>query len=283
MKELFGIDCTENKKNGDVDSVGFEAKRIGGDLEARIDAHNETAEELESSAELPPALGIIKWICALGFIAFASGLIRNIGKLSFAEMYRNAPWVFWVLVLFAAVFIVLTVLGRKRGKETAGSREYSDARADLDAINEECAKQLGVPEGARKIDLLVYRYKAKDGENKLKEEMYGHFIRCEGFIFRENGCFCMSDGMVRYDIPQGDIKDIEIIKKKFFMNDWGKEGSLKDYKEFVLENTDNLGRVWLRSVCVMHFTMKGEEFAFRFPAYELEAVESVSGVTANRG
>lgn len=99
-------------------------------------------------------------------------------------------------------------------------------------------------------------------------------------MFTENGCFCISDGAVRFDIPLGDIQGIDIISQRFYMDGWAKEQDINDdiFKDFVYERTDNLGRIWLRSICVMRFKLQGEEFNFRFPTYELKTIESLTGL-----
>ena len=99
----------------------------------------------------------------------------------------------------------------------------------------------------------------KNGVNKIPEQMYGHFLQMGVYVFGENGCFCISDGMFRFDIPLREITEIDVINKKFFMHGWEKDLDISNefYRDFVYERTDNMGRIWLKSVCVMHFKLQG--------------------------
>lgn len=280
MKELFGIDVTTVKKNDQLDCVSYETKKIGAELDAKLDVHIENAQELEDKAALPAWLGIIRWICAVGGGCLIIAILRNIGKLTLKQMFNNAPWVFIICGTMALAWLGITAYYYVNKRNVESSGEIEETVKEAETINAELRRELGIPENADRIDALLYAYKRKDDEIKIVERMTGHFIRCDAYVFVENGCFCISDGAVRFDIPLGDIHGIDIINKRFYMNEWAKEQSFGDeiYRDFVYERADNLGRVWLRSICVMRFRLQGEEFNFRFPTYELETIESLTGI-----
>ena len=284
MRELFGVDITTSRKNEFADGVSYEAKKVSQELEARIESHNETAEELDDRASLPPALGIIRWLCGFYAACVAIAFIKNVGELGAKQVFNNAPWMFITGAIAGLVFLGLWIYGRTRKRGAEESCEYGSAVEDLAGIEAECRRELGIPDDAGKIDALLYRYKVKNGEIKIPEQIYGHFIRGDVYVFDEDGCFCLSDGQSRFDIPKRDIEGIDVIKKRFYMSGWAKEQNINEepYKQFVYPNTDNLGRVWLREICVMRFRLQGDEFNFRFPGYELDTVERMSGASAER-
>lgn len=280
MKELFGIDVTTSKRNDVTDGLSYETKKIGSGLEERMDRYNESAEGINKSASLPAALNWIRWAGVLGLVIIASGLVRNLGKLTFREMYRNAPYIFIIGGALALISAVITIYGVIRKRRTEDTDEARNIEADMHVLVSDAFHELGIPENAEKIDGLLYCYKVKDGEIKLIEKMPGHFIRSDVYVFCQNGCLSICDSAVRYDVPIRDIEGIDIIKKRFYMNEWAKDADISDdaYRDFVYERTDNLGRIWLRSVCAMRFKLHGEEFIFRFPTYELKTIESLTGI-----
>jgi|GEM_PF-3575285 len=282
MKELFGVDKTANKRNEFEDGLSYEAKKISGELQAKMGLHNENAKELENKTEFSPALSILRWICALGGFALIVAIVRNIGNLSIGQMFNNAPWLFIICGALAVGWVLLTVYAhlRKRGAESSG--EFAAAEADAESLIAEAKRELGIPENAEKIDGLMYEYKSKDGDNKIPEQLYGHFIRGSVYVFTENGCLCICDSAVRYNVPLHDIEGVDIIKKKFYMTGWDKAVMFNEepYKEFTYKEADNLGRIWLRSICVMRFRLQGDEFNFRFPTYELAVIERLTGIKA---
>ena len=280
MKELFGVDVTENKKNDFPDGVSYETRKISSALSARIDALTEKSDDVEDAASLPNALKWVQYACgvAAGFVI--AGILRNTGKLSLKEMYGNAAWLFWIGGACALVFLTLLVMGAVRRRNTEDSAEYEDLTASADSLEREMLLELGVPEDAASIDGLAYQYKTRDGENKIVEQLVGHYIETPCYAFCEKGCFCLCDSAARFDIPLGDIHGIYIENKKRYMTGWSKDKGFYEepYKEFCYKNADNLDRIWLRSTCLMEFALGGEEFRFRFPTYELETVERLCGI-----
>ena len=62
MKNLFGVDITENEENLYQDGEIFITKRIPSDLELRFDRASEQDTGFEKSATFPLWLTIIKYI-----------------------------------------------------------------------------------------------------------------------------------------------------------------------------------------------------------------------------
>ncbi|MCR5809119.1 MAG: hypothetical protein K6G56_06105 [Clostridiales bacterium] len=282
MKELYGIDVTTVKNNDDFDSVSYETKKISEEKREEIDSAVIDAYAADEKAELPLALRIARWICAALVLVTVAGIIRNIGDLSLSQMFKNAPWLFVSALITGLAWIVLTVLAQRKKKEFESSGELEKVSEDVNGVMEESRRMLSIPDGAVNIDAFTYKYKSKEGENKIIETLMGHYMTVSNYVFVENGCFCIADAYSRFDIRFSDLKSIDIVNKRMYMSEWIKEEPFTDeaYKDFVYPKEDNLGRIWLRSYCVLRFTLQGDEFAFRFPTYELATIQSLTGLRA---
>ena len=57
--------------------------------------------------------------------------------------------------------------------------------------------------------------------------------------------------------------------------------SSERYSGIVAAKPDSLGRIKLLSCLIMEFTLNGEEFSLRFPAYEAPVIEQLTGVSTS--
>ncbi|MBO4848425.1 MAG: hypothetical protein J5586_04655 [Clostridia bacterium] len=283
MKELFGADITTLRKNDEFDCVGYETKKISDELNGSIEALSDSAEKLDEETSLPKALRILQWAAGIGVLLIASGIIRNIGDLPFSQMFANAPWLFVVAGILAVVWAALFIASIMKKKSVAETGVIDDFKQVVDETLEKAMAELNVPDNAEKIDALLYRYKTKNGENKIFDySLIGHFTNSTAYVFGQNGCFCIFDGGSRFDIPMKDLKRIEIVRKKMSLMGWNKDVDFnkEPYREYTMPNEDGYGRIWLRSHCRLIFDLQGEEFCFRFPEYDLGAVEAITGLRA---
>lgn len=282
MKELYGIDITTVKTNTEFDSVSYETKAVPQDMHEAIDSAVTEAYGLDEKASLPVGLSIARWLSAAFIFVTLSGIIRNIGELSFAQMFNNAPWLFIAAFVLVVLWVVLTIIEHKKKKDLEASGVVEEVSDSVENAMEKSRKLLSIPDSAVSIDSFTYEYKIKGGEIKIHESMLGHFITVSNYIFVENGNLCIADAYSRFDIRLADIKGIDVIKKRMYMSEWIKDEPFTEgkYKDFLYPKEDNLGRIWLRSYCVMRFTLQGEEFSYRFPTYELETVQALTGIRA---
>ena len=109
MKQFLGIDITTNRKNERLNGNEFLMLKPSEILSQTLAKTTEQKDVIIQKSKMPLLLRIIKSICL--FLAFicVSALLR--ARVSLAEAYHNAPWVFWLLPICVILFVLLTICG----------------------------------------------------------------------------------------------------------------------------------------------------------------------------
>ena len=107
MKPFLGIDITTNRKNERLNGNEFLILKPSEILSQTLAKTTEQKDVIIQKSKMPLLLRIIKSICL--FLAFicVSALLR--ARVSLAEAYHNAPWVFWLLPICVILFVLLTI------------------------------------------------------------------------------------------------------------------------------------------------------------------------------
>ncbi len=286
MKPFLGFDLTENKKNEQYNGDEFLSVKTS---ESQLQAFEKAAEnglELVEKAKLPLPFRIIQGICGIGGLLLASGIVRAWGdseEMTFARMYENAPWMFWVCGVCVVVWGILKLMGNKKAKTTIESDEGNLTKSRLDSVINTIYAEMGVPESAPETDILSFGYKLKDGEITAKTRgfeitPYNNLIY-RVFSDKDNLCLVNMEG--RYEFPISEIKAIRTVKKSIVISDWNKEESPKKgiYKQYKL-SVDNQDCVHLKPYHILELEHKGEVWGIYFPCYELPVFEKLTGLKA---
>ena len=213
MKELFGTNETENRKNTECDGAKYCTLNIGHGISDEINKTAEKLERIEEKGKLPFALYIVAWIL------FGTGF--NIAGLFVVDiLFDGFDSIKSVIGFFIGGVISLVIGGgmllyeKYKTQANIGRKEYKKANDDLEKRISIYTAQLGIPSDAEKINVFLYNYKIKNGETVIKEEFTGHFINYEAYVFNEAECLCISDLEYRFDIPLSDIKDFGVEEKR---------------------------------------------------------------------
>lgn len=272
MKELFGTNETENRKNTECDGAKYCTLNIGHGISDEINKTAEKLERIEEKGKLPFALYIVAWIL------FGTGF--NIAGLFVVDiLFDGFDSIKSVIGFFIGGVISLVIGGgmllyeKYKTQANIGSKEYKKANDDLEKRISIYTAQLGIPSDAEKINVFLYNYKIKNGETVIKEEFTGHFINYEAYVFNEAECLCISDLEYRFDIPLSDIKDFGVEEKTSYASGWTKDKSPSEYGI----KTDNLERIMLKTRAYMLFDLGGEEFRMYFPEYEMPVLKRLAG------
>ena len=107
MKPFLGIDITTNRKNERLNGNEFLMLKPSEILSQTLAKTTEQKDVIIQKSKMPLLLRIIKSIYL--FLAFicVSALLR--ARVSLAEAYHNAPWVFWLLPICVILFVLLTI------------------------------------------------------------------------------------------------------------------------------------------------------------------------------
>lgn len=281
MKELFGTNLTSDRRNTAYDGANLESAKLPASMQDTLDHHMDEVSDLAEKSE-PAIPYIIETIAFLGWFICAGSLLRNLGELTFAEMFSNAPAIPWIMGISFVVWLPLFISRRIRKHRVENSEETAQTIDHAETTLSSCMQYLGVPADAVAADVLVYCYREKDGENILKERYGITASPVEVQLFRDDSCFHLCDGYVRYDIPLSDLLGIRQIHKRVPMNGWNKEDAptAKCYKQYHM-TTNNMEQVFIKEHFRLDFLLNGESFCLRFPPYELSVFQQMTGCSVS--
>ena len=283
MKPVFGIDVSKDKRNGQMDGSVFRAATLSCLEERGMDEAAQDAAQLLRRAKLPLPLRVIRWTAGMGGAILAVALLKALADVSFEEAYGNAPWVFWgtggLLLVFGALWL-WEWLHAKRVLEGADAERVT---ADLASAAADAREMLGIPQNARQVDVIAFRYVRRRGEPVPRAhgmEMTP-YRNPEVWLFVEDGRLCLSDLRERYELPLSEVRGIREVRKRISVSGWNKDVSPQSgrYKPYKLV-TNEYGCVFMRSYYVLELTYGGEDYGVYFPPYELPYFEAATGYRA---
>lgn len=279
MKALFCVNITNDKHNEEFDGKEFLADQVTAAQEAALDSCTEDIEELQSEASLPKTLNILKYICSLGTIIGVCGIIRNIGDVSFKQMFINAPAIMYGTIACAVIWGILWLYERKKNKEVSEKESTSLAIRRADAAVEACYDMLGVPANAFNADIFMMKYKLKGGIIKPRDQGFFTFINAELKVFADEENLYIADAISKYAFPKECLTGIRTINKKAQVSGWHKETPYNkgEYKKYKITEND-YGTIFIKPYYALQMSRYGEDYELYFPVYELEIMKALTGL-----
>ena len=272
MKELFGVNVTEDSGNREKDGAGA----------ASAVSYVSAAEGLQP-AERPAADAMLTplpaWartatlILSIAFVLLTGHLVQTKGNP------QPGRWAVVVLdVLLAVACIAVRVVARSKDLRMTNRKEDQEKASRLRETAKAGMEQMNVPENAPEVDLFTYRYRTKNGKNEACDRTAGQYDPQIGTVFCENGVLSVADTEMRFDIPLTDILGLEMVHQRVSMSSWNKDEACNRgrYRAWRLRE-DNMGRGWMDSWGKLTVRLKGEEYELRFPPYEYE---NIAGLVA---
>lgn len=275
MKNVFGYPYVKDGESR-CDGERFITARTDAAFKQELDDAIGDVLDMEEKVGLPGWAKLLYSICLLGFFVVAGGIVKNIGQLSIAQMFRNAPALFIVGGACIVIWAVLKIVESAKFKKASASGEINcvtDSVAELDKRSEEL---LGVPSDYRKADVLSFRYTEKNGKVKIKEELFAKFSNNEMKLYRDGDSLCLANIECVYSIPIEDIKRYVLKKKKAEMDEWNKDTPFDkgEYKQYKIA-ANNYGTIFCKYYALQFADAFGEYEIF-FPAYELDAFKAIA-------
>lgn len=277
MRNVFGINVTNDKDNTEFDGVCFNAREVSALIRGELDSAFETNNEFVKKASLPLWLDIIKLI----FMFFA--IILTLGELkadvSLKESWNNAPYLIIGCIISWICFLAILIYEKKKQKKIVQSEEFEDNTIDLNEISVKAMEDLGIPTDAKSIDVISDKYKLKD--DNIKQVNYHPFyshMNLDCFIFASNGMLCLADSYNVYEIPLASITSIEESKKRAMFPCWNKDEDYnsKKYKKYKI-TMNNQGTYFASYFKVIINDIRGE-FMLLIPNYDQPLFSEITGI-----
>lgn len=283
MKPLFCIDVTENKKNEEINGrelITATAPQVHAE---RLENKQEELEQTLEKSQLPAAVRMIKFLCGCFGAIVLCAVVKSTYSNGFAQAWKNAPVLILAGVICAVAWVVLQVISKTKEKRVLEERGAEETAAAIQKDIESVYESLGVPFNAPTVDVLMFRYRIKDGEPVAKEMglQTTPYLNLEVRLYVDGDALCVADLENVYTIPRAALKRMRTVKKRIAVPVWNKEegpdqGSYKSYKLTV----SNMGDVFFKPYHVLEFEHEGESWGIYFPCYEKDVFEAVTGLHA---
>lgn len=286
MKPFLGIDITTDKKNETFNGEEFIVMNAS---DTQADALEEAAfegVELLDKARLPLPLRIVQWVCGIGGFIVLVALLKACledEEIRFADIYQDAPWLFWLIGICLVIWGVLTLLGHRKEKETLESEKNEQITANCETIATNIRAEFAVPADALTVDVLSFSYKIKNGKPIVKEKalQLTPYINFEFKAFADQEHVFLADLESKYAFALSELRAIRTVKKHISVMFWNKEEEMNKggYKPYKLWE-DKYGCANMKTYHVLELEHEGEIWGIYFPCYELPIFEKLTGLTA---
>lgn len=286
MKPFLGINITENKKNkclnGNEFIISTAPLTISNALESTVEHEIDLLEE----AKLPLPIRIGHFICGAVSVLVLCGIIRAVlgeDSISIAQAYSNAAWLFWLGGICLIIWLIITIISRKKESAVMKSDERINVSSKFNALADSIYAEFGVPADAAAVDILSFNYKLKKDEPIAKEKGLSPtaYNNLAYKIFVNNGQLLLADLEKKYAFPLSELRIIRTVKKDISIPAWNKEtppdkGIFKQYKLGI----DPFGNIHIKPYHILELEHGGEIWGIYFPKYELPTFEALTGLKA---
>lgn len=281
MKPFLGIDLTIDKKNEQLNGNNFlvlEPSLASSELLSFSMKENDATIE---KSKLPLPLRITQFTCGIVSLLIISSIMR--AAVPLAEGYRNAPYLFWVAGICAAIWLVLWTWSKQKAKTVLETDESIQTFSDLDKVACTIFDELSVPDDAKSVDILSFFYKTKDGNIKMQTKgmQTALCFNPEFKVFADTQNLYLANLDGKYAFPLYSIIAFHTIKKRISMIGWNKEEPFNKgfYKQYKL-TANNYGNIFCKYYHILEVNHQGETFGIYIPCYELSIFEELIGLKA---
>lgn len=283
MKPIFAIDITLDKNNDSVNGSEFITNTVSSQKSTELESNQEELQESFDASRFPFWLRLVHFVCGILALIVAAGVFRNLPVVSFSQMIKNAP----VLIISGAAcgvaWVVLQILSKKKEKKVLKERNVEQQMKEIDDDLKEIYSELGLPQDAINVDVLLFKYKIKDG--KVRPQTIGiqsaPYICMEMRAYADGKRLHLSDAKNLYSFDLSRFKYINTVNKRISIANWNKNQEPKkgEYKQYKM-TVDNTGFIWFKPYYILEGECNGEAFGIYFPCYELPAFERLTGLKA---
>lgn len=272
MRNVFAVRSGRGVPEGYVsDGEVFIVRRLSASQQNKLDEKYTAVYTAGSRGELPLPLIILFYVSAVVFLCCAGGLLKNIGEVSFAQMYENAPAVFWVGGIAAVVAVALLTAGFLRKRRTAPA--LVQPGEELRRAVREAEEELCIPADAARADVFFEQYRVSKGG---KRRRVGIFYNEEVAVWASEESLCIATQEVVYALPKSSFTAIYRVERRVQFLFWNKEESHNSprYKPYRVRK-NQYGRLSVKPYYSVQFTRSGEAFEILIPPYELETLQRI--------
>lgn len=277
MKNIFGIDVTDNKENGSFDGECFVVRKLSMSTEDAVNNAVKSINSFEKMASLPLGLEIVYWICLMAGVIILLAELKT--GFNIRQTLENAPCILYIGAAAWITVIYLAIYKRLKAKGISDSDDFEEHMSNISNVTFAAMSELGIPSASQSIDVIAVKYKYKDDNKKSVNihPMFSHW-NLDMFIFTEREMLCLADLYNVYEIPISSIRSIELCSKKAMLPQWNKEEPYNSpkYKQYKIV-MNNQGIYFVRYYKVIISDAKGD-FELLIPNYDQLLFSEITNV-----
>ena len=283
MKPVFGIDITTNKKNEHINSEEFIIQTTSKQKAEELKEKQENLLQTIEESKYPLWVRIVKAICGFYALFVIVGVIKALPDVGFDQALRNAPILIISGFLSLIVWLILQFFAKRKEKRVMSEQNAEQQVEALDTNCQSIYDELTVPKDAASVDVLLFRYKVKNG--KVIPKAIGlqmtEYMNLDVKIFKTEDNLCLADLENLFAFPLSSLQSIQTVKKHITIPSWNKdtEPTKDEFKPYKM-GVDQYGRVHLKSYHILTLMHNGRIHGIYFPCYDLPAFESLTGLKA---
>lgn len=272
IKYLFGRNITKGSKSDVPDGEEYRIAELPDALADNLEKAEEAEHRAVRRGKLPTALSVVKYLCLLVGVAFASGILKS--KVSLAQGYRNAPHFFWIAGVCLIAGGLLWLIGRSREKHLNEKKSVQAARKAMREAENGADAYLSIPKDAKEADVLLVEYCVNNGKPVCKGPAELVALR----LYCQDNALCLADRKAVYAIEQSKLRTICLVERTTALLNWNKEDdpSQSKYQKaglYVKRQALRLG-----FYCALEWSDDYEIWQLLFPAYELPKIAALTGL-----
>ena len=236
-------------------------------LRRQLRSAEQKLAQIQSRHELPGPLILGSYLfllwCAYGLLT-PDSLLQVLWR-----RFLQAKWIITALALLAASALLWEHLSARHCRKTEAYRRAERMKA---AAEQEIDSVLNIPKEARAVDLLsIRRHGSKGGK-------IGVLLRCK--LFQRDGHLWILQGQRLFALPLDPTASLAFQKEGIFIHNWNQERAAwrAEYRKAGVSTMQG-EPARLRYFCCLTTRLGQEEFRLLFPAYELSAMQELTGLS----
>ena len=270
MKNLFAI--YYDKNTGAFEK--YVTRRLSAEKSEKLDRAAEQSEKLDKKLKAP------EWMVYTYFPALALGLalilVMLFGKGGFSYIYETR-WYFLYVGIAAIVYGIFcrTFIAVKKIKSRRNPA-VDEFKKSTEALGAECYKELGVPEEAADVDVIMPYVKTdKNGEEVLKRGLTESYINYSFKVFTEGDEICFADSTQVLSLPKDRFGKGEKVDKRIRLPQWNKSEPYNGDKYGGYAITPSGNGIVVNGYYSIGLDLNGEQYEIHVPEYDAETLSSI--------
>lgn len=282
MKPIFCTDVTVNKNNTEINGKEFITRSIPEEKREKMDERASVLQNKLVNAQTPGWMVTVRSIAGFAALVMAMNLFNVAMEKGFSAIFGENHVTGTIICLGAiAVWLYLSHEAKNRRKQAEADPEIKRISAEIEVDIAMMMHEMGVPDNAKSMDILVFNYKMKDGQVMPVAPMMipNVFMNFECKIFDGGDSVCLADGDSVYSFERSEIKGIRKVDSKITVYSWNKEEAISDPKFAPYSiSTNKMGMVSCPYYYLVEIERGGEIHGLYIPCYEAETIRELFGL-----